>query len=99
MRLSTLALSALLLLSGCRTLDPFGSEGVPSEWTVRAEQLQTKAPEDLTEEEVAFLAVYADHIQAYNQGRMGESLNILAIVAAGGTAVAVILAQIAAADV
>ncbi len=71
MKASTLVLGALLLfapLSGCATVSPYGDDAKAptAEAVAYAESLLARPSETLTDEEVAFLSLYAQQAEARN---------------------------------
>ena len=63
-----IAVLLAVLLSACATVSPYGEATKPSpEAQAYAEVLLEKPPETLTEEERAFLLVYAQQAEARNE--------------------------------
>ncbi|WP_420455203.1 hypothetical protein [Rubrivirga sp.] len=77
MRPSSLALAAVLLLaplSGCVTVSPYGDDAKTptAEATAYAEALLARPSETLTDEELAFLTLYAQQAEARNTQARAE---------------------------
>ena len=94
MRLLPAALLLLLApLSACVTVSPYGSDAkVPTaEATAYAEALLARPPESLTDEERAYLMVYAQQAEARNTQARAEFEQTVFFVSAGLSVLSAIL--------
>ncbi len=96
MRLSALALGATLLLaplSGCVTVSPYGYDAkTPTPEAVSyAESLLARPSESLTDEEVAFLSLYAQQAEARNTQAQAEFMQTTYLISTGLSVLSIVV--------